>query len=140
MGTKSGRRRPEVAPRAFPKKCRKMTPKPEPKGSQKGPQKSPKIMKKGCPKTRSITGGPLGCPKVDIGATLGPIFVIFCRRFCRRWRRRRQESENPKILRWCLSQIKGLGPSGVLPLESSRKVSMNAESFSPYSPIFVPIV
>ena len=52
-----------------------------------------------------------------------------------------QESEeNPKNPGWCLSQIKGLGPSGVLPLESSRKVSMNAESFSPYSPIFVPIV
>ena len=48
-----------------------------------------------------------------------------------------EKSKNPG---WCLSQIKGLGPSGVLPLESSRKVSMNAESFSPHSPIFVPIV
>ena len=47
---------------------------------------------------------------------------------------------NPATPGWCLSQIKGLGPSGVLPLESSQKVSMNAESFSLYSPIFVPIV
>ena len=65
------------------------------------------------------------------------MFGIFCRH---RRRLCRHKSKNPKIVRWCLSQIKGLGPSGVLPLESSRKMSMNAESFSPYSPIFVPIV
>ena len=51
----------------------------------------------------------------------------------------KNQTQNPNNLRWCLSQIKGLGPSGVLPLESPRKMSMNAESFSPYSPIFVPI-
>ena len=76
MEPESARRRPEVAPRAVPKKCRKMTPKPEPKGSQKGHPKSLKIMKKGYPKTRSITGGPLGRPRVDIGATLGLMLMI----------------------------------------------------------------
>ena len=47
------------------------------KGSQNGSPKSEKIVKKGSPKTRSITGGLLGRPRVDIGATLGPILVIF---------------------------------------------------------------
>ena len=77
MSPKSGRRRPEVAPRAFPKKCQKMTLKTERKGSQKGPQKSLKIMKKGYPKTWSITGGPLGRPRIDNGGTLGAMLVIF---------------------------------------------------------------
>ena len=51
-----------------------------------------------------------------------------------------QKNINPKNLGWCLSQIEGLGPSGVLPLNASRRVSMSKESFSPYSPILVPIM
>ena len=36
-----------------------------------------------------------------------------------------------KKLGWCISQTEGLGPSGVLPLNASRRVSMDEESFSP---------
>ena len=41
---------------------------------------------------------------------------------------------------WCLSKTKGLGPSGVLPLNAPRRVSMDEESFSPYTLFLVPIV
>ena len=49
-------------------------------GAKREPKWDPKTIKnreKGYPKTRSITGRPLGRPRVDIGATLGPIFAIF---------------------------------------------------------------
>ena len=62
---------------------------------------------------------------LDLTQTASQIFLIFYLFFGK------IPNKNPG---WCLSQIKGLGPSGVLPLESFRKVSMNAESFSPYSP------
>ena len=45
-----------------------------------------------------------------------------------------------KILTSSLSKSKGLGPSGVLPLNAPRRVSMTQESFSPYTLILVPIV
>ena len=39
--------------------------------------------------------------------------------------------KKPKNLTWSLSKSKGLGPSGVLPLNAPRRVSMTQESFSP---------
>ena len=52
----------------------------------------------------------------------------------------RQRSQKSKKSEMVLSQIEGPGPSRVLPSESSCRVTMNGESFSPYSPIIVPIV
>ena len=48
--------------------------------------------------------------------------------------------KNPKNPGWCLSKTKGLGPSGVLPLDAPRRVSMDEPSFSPYTLFLVPIV
>ena len=38
--------------------------------------------------------------------------------------------KNPKMPKWCFSQIQGLEPSGVLPLPSPRRVSMTQASIS----------
>ena len=61
---------------SVPKKVSKIVP--ENQGKRE-PKRTPQIVKnheKRCPETRSITGGPLGHPRVDIGGTLGTIFMI----------------------------------------------------------------